>query len=261
MADFLKKVLRTRGNNTRDPLDKLPRPGDGIGYPVPYDGRRIQVDYELLKKCKVLSPYSGAYRLNDKVVMKTGEAVRMSEAVAMRLVAEKTSIPVPRVLDAYYQKSDGRGVIMMEYIEGETLDKPWPQYDSAQKQHVIAQLQQYLNKLRTVKGGTIGAVDGSSCCDQFFTAEGTSYGPYSTEREFHRGLAQALLERGNNSWCQMVSRFLASLDGHEIVPTHNDLAPRNILVSDGNVVAMLDWELYGFYPDYWEYVKGYLCAD
>ena len=59
----------------------------------------------------------------------------------------------------------------------------------------------------------------------------------------------------------MVIRFINSMPNHDIVLTHNDLAPRNILVRDGYVVAILDWELCGFNPSYWEYVKAYLWAD
>ncbi|KAK3711877.1 hypothetical protein LTR37_009395 [Vermiconidia calcicola] len=241
-------------------LDNLAKPGDGIGYPVPYNGSRMTVDHDFLKKCRSLASFSGAYRLNENTVMKTGEAVRMSEATAMRLVAERTSMPVPKVRDAYVQ-ADGRGVIFMDYIEGETLDKPWERYGPEGKQLVVAELQRYLAELRAIEGSSVSAVDGSPCCDQFFPLEGANYGPYQSVDDFHRGLAQALSTKGDNSWHQMVSRFLTSLGGQNIVLTHNDLAPRNILVRDGKIVAVLDWELCGFFPDSWEYIKAYLWAD
>lgn len=41
-----------------------------------------------------------------------------------------------------------------------------------------------------------------------------------------------------------------------IVMTHNDLDPRNILIQGSWVVALLDWELSGYYPEYWEYCKA-----
>ncbi|KND87311.1 hypothetical protein TOPH_08021 [Tolypocladium ophioglossoides CBS 100239] len=46
------------------------------------------------------------------------------------------------------------------------------------------------------------------------------------------------------------------MHGHEFVMTHNDLDPRNILVKGSQVVALLDWEYSGFYPEYWEYCKA-----
>ncbi|KAL2192921.1 hypothetical protein P885DRAFT_64534 [Corynascus similis CBS 632.67] len=38
--------------------------------------------------------------------------------------------------------------------------------------------------------------------------------------------------------------------------TNGDVAPRNILVDkDGRILALLDWENAGWYPDYWEYAN------
>jgi aminoglycoside phosphotransferase (APT) family kinase protein len=38
--------------------------------------------------------------------------------------------------------------------------------------------------------------------------------------------------------------------------THGDLAPRNPIVDDDcRITAVLDWESFGWFPDYWEYVQ------
>ncbi|TDL20692.1 hypothetical protein BD410DRAFT_363616 [Rickenella mellea] len=42
---------------------------------------------------------------------------------------------------------------------------------------------------------------------------------------------------------------------HPLVLTHNDLFPRNIMVSGTNVTAILDWECAGWFPSHWEYCK------
>ncbi|MGG6498963.1 UNVERIFIED_CONTAM: phosphotransferase, partial [Bacteroidetes bacterium 56_B9] len=60
----------------------------------------------------------------------------------------------------------------------------------------------------------------------------------------------------SNAWVEMVVGFVESLPTHDIVLTHSDFHPRNIIVRDDKVVAILDWELAGFYPAYWEYVKA-----
>jgi thiamine kinase-like enzyme len=52
--------------------------------------------------------------------------------------------------------------------------------------------------------------------------------------------------------CDMV----AALKDHEIILTHGDISPRNIIVQGSKVVAILDWEMAGFYPEYWEYAKA-----
>lgn len=40
--------------------------------------------------------------------------------------------------------------------------------------------------------------------------------------------------------------------------THADLNPGNILVRGDKVVAIIDWQLSGWYPGYWEYTSAYL---
>lgn len=39
--------------------------------------------------------------------------------------------------------------------------------------------------------------------------------------------------------------------------THGDLAPRNIVVRNGRVAAIIDWGYAGWYPEYWEFTKGH----
>jgi hypothetical protein len=46
------------------------------------------------------------------------------------------------------------------------------------------------------------------------------------------------------------------LHNHDIILTHGDFAPRNVLIRGTKVVAILGWELTGYYPEYWEYLKA-----
>jgi thiamine kinase-like enzyme len=49
---------------------------------------------------------------------------------------------------------------------------------------------------------------------------------------------------------------MLSQNTHHIVFTHGDLQLRNIMVKDGNVSGIIDWELSGWYPEYWEFSKA-----
>lgn len=57
-----------------------------------------------------------------------------------------------------------------------------------------------------------------------------------------------------------IESFLHELlpESHGIYFTHGDLRPPNIMVKDGYVVAIIDWELSGWYPEYWEFAKALL---
>ncbi|KAI5357208.1 Putative aminoglycoside phosphotransferase, protein kinase-like domain superfamily [Septoria linicola] len=254
-----KNVFRTQQSKYLQALEEA-KPGDGVGYPNEYTGERLRINNAFLKQCRLLRPQSRAFRLNSQIVIKTGDRARLSEAAAMRLLAEKTSIPIPKVHDAYVQK-DGCGVIIMEHIDGITLDQAWPHYDHAQKQSVLTQLKSYMMELRSITSNVISSIDGEPCCDQFFATDSLQYGPYSDQDAFNEGLVFVLGHRGDHPWFRMISRLIRSIRSNDIVLTHNDLSPSNILVRDGMVVGILDWEMCGFYPDYWEYVKAYLFAD
>lgn len=226
--------------------------------------QRTPFTHEMLEPYPRLGPnprFSNVYKLNEHTVVKFGDAVRMAEAAALRFVRQRTSIPVPEVFDAYVPDGNKNGCIVMEYIDGKRLDEVWDSYDEAQKEGIISQLRGYFNELRSIQGTFVGSVDGTHCEDQFFSDDRTAYGPFDSEAAFNDGLIRAVRARGSHSWADMVVRFIKALPSHRIVFTHNDLAPRNILVRDAKVVAIVDWELSGFYPEYWEYVKAYFWPD
>lgn len=43
---------------------------------------------------------------------------------------------------------------------------------------------------------------------------------------------------------------------HSICFTHADLHLRNIMVRDGSITGIIDWEFSGWYPEYWEFAKA-----
>ena len=65
--------------------------------------RHIPVTKDLLLQAERLTkgPVCQVYRVDEKTVVKTGDDIRLAEAATLRLVREKTSVPVPEVLDAY----------------------------------------------------------------------------------------------------------------------------------------------------------------
>ncbi|KAH7354217.1 kinase-like domain-containing protein [Plectosphaerella cucumerina] len=156
----------------------------------------------------------------------------------MKFIRSRTTVPVPQVHDAYTDEESGMVRIVMEYIPGNSLDAVWDTYTDSQKESVIAQLRGYMSKLREIKGDFIGSIDGTWCNDHYFDNDPEAYGPFPSEAEFN---------------CDV---FLEVMKGHGIVMTHNDLEPRNILVRGSEAVALLDWELSGYYPEYWEYCKA-----
>ncbi|KJR83219.1 uncharacterized protein SPSK_04516 [Sporothrix schenckii 1099-18] len=189
---------------------------------------------------KLAPPFSMPRLLPDgKTVLKSSDRVREAEANIMKFVAEHTSIPVPEVHNVYRDAKSSHARIVMEYIDGDRLDSP----------------RGYLTELRQIKGAFIGTVDGSGCSDSIFSMNEVDEGPYANKAAFNDALAKAWsAEDEGNPVTRLLCRIQhAFMHDHGIVLTHNDLCPRNILVRGATVVAILDWEFSGFFPEYWEY--------
>jgi len=205
---------------------------------------------------ELMSFYPFTY-LTSPLSLNSGDVVRMAEAKAMQLVREKTTIPVPEVFNAYTDSATGLGYIVMEYVKGDVLCDVWDSYTAEQKADGIGQLRGFCEQFRAIKGTFIGSVDRTACEDQLFTDELGAYGPYENETELNAGLIKARKNSRETPWTEKICEMSnAVLKGHRIVLAHGDFAPRNILVNGSKVVAILDWELAGFYPEYWEHAKA-----
>ncbi|KAI0141778.1 kinase-like protein [Xylariaceae sp. FL1272] len=222
-----------------------------------------KVTQEDLGNAQRFGEFAPVFKIDAKTVVKSSTFIRLAEAETMRYVRARTSIPVPEVYDAYIDEDSGHTRIVMEFVEGIELEEAWDTYQDSDKESVIAQLKGYMDELRAMEGDFIGAVDGSWCNDHFFDEDRGGYGPFKNEREFNDGIVRALKQDREDHvdvdvTCNI---FLEVMKGHKIVLTHNDFAPRNILVQGSKVVAVLDWEHAGWYPDYWEYCKAMRRPD
>ncbi|KAL1869713.1 hypothetical protein VTK73DRAFT_2954 [Phialemonium thermophilum] len=220
------------------------------------------ISEEELAKAEQFGPFVPVYKVDAKTIVKTSRSVRISEATTMKFVRERTSIPIPEVYNAYTDEKSGNVRIVMEFVEGDNLDEAWDRYTVEEKESVILQLRGYMNELRQIKSSFIGSVDGTWCNDHYFDDDRGAYGPFKSEREFNRAITTALRRHKSFDWVEFYCDiFEEVMVGHDIVMTHNDFDPRNILVQGSKVVALLDWEMSGYYPEYWEYCKAMRRPD
>lgn len=207
------------------------------------------------------------FRISSKTLIKRGEEVDLHEAETMRYVAKNTSIPVPTVKWAFHSKSNGRTYIQMEYVRGCSLDVVWTELSRTAQDNVIRQLKAYVAELRSLPcpngDGAVCSVTGGYLRDVPRAGFQTLFGPFTTCDDFHTYL------RANHT-LELLSRRAPGVQTERVVTmhsrpfahsylTHGDLAPRNILVDkegSGKVVAVLDWDASGWFPDYWEYNKA-----
>ncbi|KAK7710671.1 hypothetical protein SLS64_005574 [Diaporthe eres] len=216
-------------------------------------------------------PHVGhVYRLSRHMLVKTGSDVRLAEAATMKFIAENTNIPVPKVLSAFSR--DGAVFIVMEKIQGQELAKLWHNLSDQTRSSLLDQLRQMADELRALQPPTefaVGNCIGGSLQDfrQSRAPPPVRFGPFRTIQDFHSwlrdGLEKGQAENMEQADLEDMNEMITRQDGPWPPPvfTHGDLNPSNILVRDGKIVGIIDWEMAGWYPHYWEYTSLKIASD
>ncbi|KAI0262044.1 kinase-like domain-containing protein [Gloeopeniophorella convolvens] len=203
--------------------------------------------------------YTSVRRIASDVVMKVGNLDLLeSEALAMSLVRESTSIPVPAVRRWFSYR--GEGVIVMDFVPGQTLKDCWPSLSLWRRICVIWTIRRYIRQVRRV------LVPGVSRSKQFPGRLGSEpklcYGPMFSD-DYGGGPFSSYDEL--STWFTRkldVNRSIRKTPGADVsfdsslplVFTHMDLHPTNIIIGPDSCVWLIDWEFSGFYPQWFEYM-------
>ncbi|KAK3298628.1 kinase-like domain-containing protein [Chaetomium fimeti] len=177
------------------------------------------------------------------------------EVEAMQYVASHTKIPVPKVY-AVHTEDNGSIYIEMAYVQGRTLEGVWKGLSTDQKDIIFADIQQHISSLRELQPPEQDTVCSALQNPAYDCRIGARFFGPMNHGEFH-SLARGHLHKDD------VAPFL----GQEVDKTHTssyrtcfahaDLAPRNIIIRDGRVAAIIDWGFSGWYPEYWEFTKAH----
>ncbi|CAG8282562.1 unnamed protein product [Penicillium salamii] len=179
------------------------------------------------------------------------------ELAALKYVAEHTSIPVPKVFNVHYYDNDI--YIEMEYVRGMSLEAAWYRghLSQEQKNHIITEVAGYISQLRKLEPPQEGIVASASFNEALDHRVGSyTFGPFTSHEGFHSYLrANVPIENCKEVIGPEVSTCHSRR--YRSCFTHADIAPRNIMVDNGEVSAIVDWQFSGWYPEYWEYTKAH----
>ncbi|PNY23289.1 Uncharacterized protein TCAP_06758 [Tolypocladium capitatum] len=144
-------------------------------------------------------------------------------------------------------------------IPGLDLERAWPHLDDKHKKSISIQVDRLLTQLRSLsKPGDLplGGVQGEGCKDARRGLR-VNKEPIMDAKQF-----QDFIFSRSASASLVYIQLLRDLVpiSPRCVFTHSDIRPANIMVEQGEdgtweVVAIIDWEASGFYPEYWESVK------
>ncbi|KAJ3568455.1 hypothetical protein NP233_g5696 [Leucocoprinus birnbaumii] len=227
------------------------------------------------------------------------------EVSNIHFVRDHTSIPVPTVRDSIFDSAEGTGLIVMDWIDGETLCK-WldrhtetplevtdcinallnpSSHDKIDHAAIMEKYHQYahfktdlstaglllddmrnaLLELRSVQSesSAICGLGGrplpsARCSDQRHTLP-----PSQDVNSFHEKLLAMALRGPCESRRPRIMQLAEPVfrKHHRVCFTHTDLNSLNIMVRNGRLVGIIDWEYAGWYPEYWEYTALSYVVD
>ncbi|GIZ45771.1 hypothetical protein CKM354_000892400 [Cercospora kikuchii] len=216
-------------------------------------------------------------QVGDHFAVKYGRSVDLLEAQNLSYVATHSNVPVPKLYGTLFEESTNRKFIIMEMIKGQTLAQAWPDLTPTEKRDVVGQILEALFELRKIPSvGYIGSVDKQACVDGIFYSprkvhNPSLFGPFETEEDMNQGILR-MLEYTEPASCVALLRtlFAATLKTtRSLTFTHGDPQPKNIIVEKAEAAAdgepslkikIIDWEISGWYPEYWEFCNATLAC-
>lgn len=192
--------------------------------------------------------------MTDGRILKYGRKVHLHEACSLQFIRKRTSIPVPVVQLAF----EARGItfIVMEKVEGESLDALLEKDsdDDALYESIAKELVGYMQQIQNIvppsnpDGRLFGSFPSGPYDNVYFDPPPPRRYKYIEELSMYlvsmtatNPVSPALLRVG-----QQVPAVLA----------HGDLNPSNIIVKDGRISGIIDWDAFGSYPPWWEYMRA-----
>lgn len=192
--------------------------------------------------------------------VKTRTGLKRSEADLMHYAATH-GVLAPRVLGVYDVQTKPRARVMVsERVPGVPLVDVWQAATEAEQASYKDQLRVQLARMRECTQPFIGRVTRSGeqqpTYNIFDRLRTTYCGPFQDEKEFDEWCRARAIPRvgllSRYKWNRFVEREQRSASGRFVL-THGDLTPRNIMVENGVITGIIDWERGGFYPEYAEY--------
>ncbi|KAI1642837.1 kinase-like protein [Daldinia loculata] len=232
------------------------------GAPVP----ELPTPAAVLEASSHRSSARGIVRFDDlNLFVKYGPPsyVRVEEALALRAVNKAfpdKQVPTPELFG--WRVDGGKIFIYMGLVQGPTVSRSWETLTREDKESICEQLGQIIKHLRRIIRPShfplVGSINGGPVQDLYFRGS-DKRGPFSDVKAFHDTLQAEAIPRMPVSERPPDPYRCLLPDTVDVYFTHGDLNLGNIMLSDApgpkKIVAIVDWEQAGWYPEHWEYCK------
>jgi aminoglycoside phosphotransferase len=197
------------------------------------------------------------YKLPFGLYLRRGSPVLAAkyqvEAHTLRMVEQFTHVPAPRAIDMFY--TPRFSYLLMTCVPGRPIGQMLDTMTDEQMKQAVIDLKEYVSQIRKIPNTTaefkICNFQGGGILDWRIPDSQREQLRFKTEADFNKYLTDPF-------WDDIRKRAAVSHNiQHEIVFTHGDLNPRNILAENGKITGIVDWENAGWFPEYWEYTKAH----
>ncbi|KAI1499970.1 kinase-like domain-containing protein [Biscogniauxia marginata] len=223
-------------------------------HTFPLDGQDIASvsDKQLLHAYSTaprLHHYSGIMitRISKSMVIKGGLSIAKSESENMILASETLHLPVPKVHrtftanipDILETKEASGHFIVMDYIAGPTVEECWHSLDRDSRESVARQVADIIEKMQSRHPNDLPIGPLGRGRDQKFE------GPFRTLGDLEAWCNHKI------DVCVQVHQLPAGtprFQFQDVVFTHQDISPRNLVLDENKKVWIIDWGCAGVYP-------------
>ncbi|EGD91904.1 hypothetical protein H112_00508 [Trichophyton rubrum D6] len=239
-------------DTTVDTTKKDPTPCPTCGWS---DLRRSRCSH--ISQVKLVNAVSNRawWHIGSDMVLKEDpyDKWKTSEVANLKFIQEKTTIPVPTIVKDWVQ-SDNRHFLLIERMPGETLDTLYQKLSTAELEAIADQVAELIQQLRPLQSPQIGGIGGTPLHNGWiFVNNMEPAGPFSSDEELWDCMKNGLAKVPAKALENLQKRMPAC---KPYTWTHDDLSSSNIVVKDGKVTGILDWEFCGYYPVWWQYVSA-----
>ena len=200
--------------------------------------------------------------LSDKLIAvssRTSITTDPQDTLKAMEVARHLGLQTPQVFRTVSAAPRNLSFIIMERVDGITLEQAWPNLSWITTVKLALQLRRFVSILRSQTSPTAGAL-ASGKCNSFLLQDRFRLPVRSTPAavwsfiEFWAGFTSTPGAIGAVQKGERIStkKGVPSMPS-AFVMTHHGLTPRNMCVDKGNQLWIVNWEYAGWYPKFFEY--------
>ncbi|OJD18253.1 hypothetical protein AJ78_01692 [Emergomyces pasteurianus Ep9510] len=214
----------------------------------------------LFNTAPVIHSYEGTriVRLSQTLVLKGGINARPCEANILNLMRARgrSTIAVPNVYRVLKVETENvyfgcKCLFVMDFIEGSSVQECWEHLSEAERVDVVTQVASMITALHSIpvpqqQPGPVGC---RTCLARGFWFTDMGAGPFGSKEELEAWFNHKLTICKN---FKQAPETVPPFHFDKLVLTHQDIAPRNLILGPDRKVWLIDWGDAGVYPEGFE---------